>query len=460
MKRAAVAAISLALFAALAGQASAAQRYAAPQGKGTACFQNAPCSLGTAVEKSKTGDEVIVEPGTHSLAQPASPEFGTQGIDIHGDPSRAMPTVVFAEDSDGFVLFGESRLSYLSIEASGFQIAGISCYAGDLIERVVLNTPGVEPTGLRLAEDCAVRDALVRASGEDAVAIFARPEFAKASGPVRNVTAIATGEHSVGIAARSENPAMSGDNTLDVKNAIASGGENDLRAIDTAFGSAHIAVANSNFDVASDGNSSLVKDLGGNQGGPPRFVDAGAGDFRQAAGSPTIDAGVADQIGALDLIGVARIQGSAPDIGAYEFTPPPAGQLLALSVGPRKFKSISVGESTGGGVLKSKPPVRTVVSFSLSAPATVTFTVERKLKGRKVGGKCVRQTRAKRCPRFQPVRGSFAIDGVGSGNRFTFTGKVGGKALKRGRYRLVGVAGGATRRSRFQIAGVFRPAPK
>ena len=51
------------------------------------------------------------------------------------------------------------------------------------------------------------------------------------------------------------------------------------------------------------------------------FVDPANGDYREAAGSPTIDAGVTDRSAPLDLDGNARTLGAAPDIGAFEFVP-------------------------------------------------------------------------------------------------------------------------------------------
>jgi hypothetical protein len=53
----------------------------------------------------------------------------------------------------------------------------------------------------------------------------------------------------------------------------------------------------------------------------PQFVDPDNGDFRLKPGSPGIDAGAAIKAVKTDLRGVARPQGAAYDIGAYEFDP-------------------------------------------------------------------------------------------------------------------------------------------
>ncbi len=51
----------------------------------------------------------------------------------------------------------------------------------------------------------------------------------------------------------------------------------------------------------------------------PGFVNAGAGDFRLTSGSRAIDAGASVAMVSSDANGVARPQGPAYDIGAYEF---------------------------------------------------------------------------------------------------------------------------------------------
>lgn len=60
----------------------------------------------------------------------------------------------------------------------------------------------------------------------------------------------------------------------------------------------------------------------GNVSIDPAFVDATGGNLRPAAGSPLIDAGtdaLTGGLGPADLDGLARVQGVAVDIGAYEF---------------------------------------------------------------------------------------------------------------------------------------------
>jgi hypothetical protein len=52
--------------------------------------------------------------------------------------------------------------------------------------------------------------------------------------------------------------------------------------------------------------------------GEPVLAGPSVGDFRQVLGSPTINGGI-DGISALDLDGMPRFQGPAPDIGAHEY---------------------------------------------------------------------------------------------------------------------------------------------
>jgi hypothetical protein len=88
-------------------------------------------------------------------------------------------------------------------------------------------------------------------------------------------------------------------------------------------------------------------------------------------------------------------------------------------------------------------PKGTVLRFKLSEPAAVTVTIERAAKGRKVKGKCAKAThrnrKRKRCALYKQS-GSFKLAGQAGPNEKTFSGKVGGKSLRRGSYRATLVA--------------------
>jgi hypothetical protein len=85
------------------------------------------------------------------------------------------------------------------------------------------------------------------------------------------------------------------------------------------------------------------------------------------------------------------------------------------------------------------------VRYRVSEAATITFTVHRIEKGRKRGGSCQRPSasnkRGASCSRYVKVSGSFGdTAGAASSNALRFSGRLGGRTLKAGRYRLTAVA--------------------
>ena len=110
-----------------------------------------------------------------------------------------------------------------------------------------------------------------------------------------------------------------------------------------------------------------------------------------------------------------------------------APALSALSLTPATFRAASSGRSIGTR--------GTRVSYRVSEAATTTFTVERLSQGRRKGSSCQRPSASNRggraCTRVVKVSGSFTHKGAtGKLNRFTFTGRMSGRKLGAGRYRL------------------------
>ena len=80
----------------------------------------------------------------------------------------------------------------------------------------------------------------------------------------------------------------------------------------------------------------------------------------------------------------------------------------------------------------------TVFAYTLSNPGRVLFTIERVLPGRKAGSKCLKPSRSRRrkkkCTRYT-LFGRFAQQGVAGKNSKPWSGKIGSKKVKPGRYR-------------------------
>jgi hypothetical protein len=105
----------------------------------------------------------------------------------------------------------------------------------------------------------------------------------------------------------------------------------------------------------------------------------------------------------------------------------------------------------------------TTFVYRVTEPARVVFTIHQKSKGRRVRGKCRKPTRrnrsAKKCTRFVK-RGAFAQNGKLGQNRKKFSGKIGRKRLRPGRYRATLVArdaaGNASKPKRLKFRVVRR----
>jgi hypothetical protein len=102
----------------------------------------------------------------------------------------------------------------------------------------------------------------------------------------------------------------------------------------------------------------------------------------------------------------------------------------------------------------------TVLRFTLSAAARVEFAFERRLTGRRADGRCGRPTRhnrrGRRCSYYANA-GSFSQPATAGTNSVAFTGRIAGRALRSGSYRLtltpigVGGARSTTQRIRFTV---------
>jgi hypothetical protein len=307
------------------GASAAGQRYADPNGSGYMCSSDKPCDLVQAVNSAGSGDEVIVRPGLYGLADTLSVP---SHVTIHGVAGQPRPVVMFTS-LNGVTLQSYSTLRYMEIvegEPTMIALAGQNA----TVDQVVVKGSS--------AADCAV--ALVNSTMLNSIVVARTPDGnAICSGAFqgmnlssyRNVTAIA--QNGAAIEADAYGPTA--NVILDVVNVIAKagpGGAGLSASTESPGAYATILVNNTNYLKSwTYGAGAKVTVGSGNQGTPPTFVNEATGDYRQKAGSVTIDAGVTDGLnGTLDVDGDPRNVGS-PDIGADEFVVAPTATTNSAS---------------------------------------------------------------------------------------------------------------------------------
>jgi hypothetical protein len=379
-----VAALGSTLLIPAAGQADpTAVLYATPAPvAGADCSSLAPCGIVTATTTAPAGSEVVIEPGSYgsSSARIAVPlGSGAADVDYHGVAGEAMP-VVFTSSSFNFQ---GSSLTWLHVDAAGSPAA----LAGTTASHVIAVATAASSAACELDGSIADSACIDTGTNGRAVSYDGSAETPTAvAAAVRGVTAVATGSGGTGLLVEAGN-----DVTLDVlaTNDIFQGGTDIESEATTATSHAALAIDHSDFASAANptppaGGSAAITPGTGNLSAPPTFAAAGIGDFREAAGSPTIDAGALDPNDSTDVLGDPRKLGSAPDMGAAEFLVAPRIHGLHLVDVAAHHASFVVtvnaeGFSTFARLLvhhkKDRETGRSLPAGTSSHPVTLTMTI-------------------------------------------------------------------------------------
>jgi len=320
---------AIALLTAASSAGAATTRVVAP---GSArmtdpCTAAKPCEYYWAITNSASGDAVAFESGeydydgsvhTSTLAVP-------QGITLEqapGDATRPLikQTVEFNPGNEALMSLQEGDVvEDLDID----QASGTAAHDAGAVEMgsdatILRSTLEGKFNGMYAAVSGTpgLRDTLVVAHAGVAV-----QNVGAGTLNLDNVTAIAhyTGGLA-GTAIYANNSGGAGAPAIIATNTIARGDTADVEA-DTPSSAAatvtlHYSDARSAMEVAS-GTGATITDTDHPTHTEPVFVSGG---FAEGPGSPTIDAGTPDSASEpLDLAGLPRDVGPAPDIGAYEF---------------------------------------------------------------------------------------------------------------------------------------------
>lgn len=331
---------------ALASPAMAATTYyASPTGSGSSCTQASPCPVNTAATKATDGDTVVVAPGTYTLTSAIGL---SKAVDLGGQPGAAAPIIQTTAANDIYDIEGAGATFHdLKITGGG----GIVLNSG-LGERLYVDYSGTHSSGCSIEAGATMRDSVcwTHSSSPSIAALDVGAISRKGTATLRNDTFESTGLDGLGIFAIATNSGA--DLTVDAANVIVHATSVDVESSTQGSGSPVTAVdlAHSSYVTTQVEPSTSITPAGtnGNITAAPSFVEAGSGNFAEAAGSPTIDAGLTDSlIGATDLLGNPRslpacIGGTpVPDIGAYEFVP-----TVACPAPPAPSNVIKLGKLT------------------------------------------------------------------------------------------------------------------
>jgi hypothetical protein len=331
----AVALVAGALFA--ASPALATTIYSSPTSNRTTqpCASDTPCKIDYALAIAGSGDDVSLAPGnyyeTGTTPWPGLPPV-TSGVTLHGSDDGNLPVLfghvfvnahAFLDVQNGGVIRDVELRSDTESKMGNFYGYTLAMGPTATADRVIARATG--SSGV-LMSACSIlggslTNSVCQGSGPGSVNAVGANSNQSTTYTLRNVTAITT--NGIGISFGTFNQNI----VLNARNVIARGSTYDISVV--ANDPAGVATANlqySNWLTSnlSGGGTHVIVPGAGNQTAAPNFVNAAAGDFRQATGSPTIDAGLTDPgNGTLALGGLARSQGLRTDIGAYEHVPAP-----------------------------------------------------------------------------------------------------------------------------------------
>ena len=353
----------------LAPAAHAETRYASPTGGATGaepCLHSDPCTLTNAIQGHvaadvEMDDQVIVLGGLGPY-NPGTQINVTKRIDIGGEPGAPVP-VINAAGTFGIDLQVAATIHDLRIDkAAGTSALFLDGIVGAVGERMFVTYAGATSgAACMFAESSALRNSVCWATGSMGAGVANGGGIVDAK--LRNVTAIGSGAGGIGIRMDSTSSVA-----MAATNVIARGTSFDTVSKTTGVGpTSALTLTNSNYATSSTtGSNASTTPAGtnGNQTAAPLFANASTGNFHELAGSPTIDAGLADPLlDGLDLDRTARAQatclGGAQklDVGAYEIAPPVASPACsgftigALARNKKKGTATLTLDVPGGGTI-------------------------------------------------------------------------------------------------------------
>jgi hypothetical protein len=427
----------------------------------------------TAQGSGGRGLDVRDDPGAVALTATGSKiaggaGFGAgEGVTVDGSAASAVIADGRIANDDltgaGVVVFSDARLTLDSVEV---RTRGAAAALFDGLLTVDRSRLRGENSGLYVAPgteespEAVVTDSLIVSDGSDALDVEGEE---KSTATARIFGSTLIGRGLAGLKAIRE--AGEGPATISLRNSIVRHLP-PLDLIPSADLYAEGGTIEADFSSFStrkeeNGGTATAPGSGSNVAGDPGFLDPEHDVFILKNTSPLIDRGdpAIVQPGELDLLGAPRsLDGNrdclaAPDMGAFEVAgqeascPDPPPTVSAFGMTNRVFAPAGKQKvATASAVRRVKHGTR--YTFTLSEPAGVVITIDRKTPGRRLGksgaAPCVKVTAANRhkgraCTRFVTRTKLHARKGAGR-QSLPWRGRIHGRPADAGKYRATIVA--------------------
>jgi hypothetical protein len=480
----------------------------AGQGGPTASIVTSPAGASGDVLRLLGGPGTSLHDLRVHLPQNLTP--GLTGLETNGTARRVTVADAAAQTSprngvrlvggvldDSLVGLGLTNSAGVRLEAGTVRDSGISADLaivsyGGLVERT-----GADARSFGVIahmDQTTIRSSEIRVQGASATGVLADVQPGDTTVVVDGVNIIGPGGPAAVAAHAHTAQAPASSAVITLTNSLLRGFATALRADAAGSGAVHIAASYSDYDASKNienGANAHIGETNISHVGDAGFFDVGDGDYSLLPGSPLVDAGDPATTQGLDirdnpLVTDGNLDGTARrDIGAFERpgplpgagsdqpgtggdTPPPGGgdpapvpdrQAPLVSGFVSTKKVFSVGRARTA--ISARAARGTRFRYTLSEPARVTLKLQRVLPGHRSRTKCVppgpHPGKAKRCVRYDNV-GTLTRTGAAGTNSIRFTGRLGRRGLRPGRYRALmaatDVAGNrsAARVARFRVA--------
>jgi hypothetical protein len=246
---------------------------------------------------------------------------------VHGNGPGEIPTIYVGASSVGIELGNMSALQYLKFVSSAPTAAMIILGTVDHVISISSSADGAcDVYSNSVSTQVPIADSLCVATAAGAPAIDIDPAGSSAV-EIGSDTAISTGPGGIGVLVEADHSSTS--NGVEIHGSIVRGAAAGVKTIAASGATVGVGLSYSDYSLPPrSGAGGSITTESSDITAAPKFVDAAKFNYREAPGSPTIDA--YGPTSGTDLDSNPRTILGKTDMGAYEYAPSPSGVRIKV----------------------------------------------------------------------------------------------------------------------------------